>query len=72
MDEALYGRLSAWRLDRSRKDSVPAYVVFSNKTIREIAALRPGDLNALAGVWGVGSSRVARYGDEVLAVVNAG
>ncbi len=72
VDEALYGRLTAWRLDRSRRDAVPAYVVFSNKTLREIAALRPRDLSALSGVWGVGSSRVARYGDEVLAVLNAG
>ncbi|MCH8974881.1 MAG: HRDC domain-containing protein, partial [Chloroflexi bacterium] len=51
---------------------VPAYVVFSNKTLREIAALRPGDVGALSGVWGVGGSRVSRYGDEVLAVVNGG
>ena len=72
VDEALYGRLSAWRLERSQRDAVPAYVVFSNKTLREIAALRPRDLRALAGVWGVGSSRVARHGDEVLAVLNAG
>ncbi|MCH8848885.1 MAG: RecQ family ATP-dependent DNA helicase [Chloroflexi bacterium] len=72
VDEALYQRLSDWRRDRARRDSVPAYVVFSNKTLREIAALRPRDMNALSGVWGVGSSRVARYGDEVLAVVNGG
>ena len=39
--------------------------------LREIAALRPSDTHALSGVWGVGSSRVARYGDEVLAVLNA-
>ena len=70
VDEALYRRLAEWRLDRSRRDGVPAYVVFSNKTLREIAGLCPGDLRALSGVWGVGSSRVARYGDEVLAVVN--
>ena len=72
VDEALYQRLSAWRLDRSRRDGVPAFVVFSNKTLREIAALAPGDLPALSDVWGVGASHLARYGDEVLAVVNAG
>ena len=72
VDEALYRRLAEWRLDRSRRDGVPAYVVFSNKTLREIAALRPVDTHALSGLWGVGSSRVARYGDDVLAVLNAG
>ena len=72
VDEALYRRLTEWRLDRSRRDGVPAYVVFSNKTLRESAALRPVDTHALSGVWGVGSSRVARYGDDVLAVLNAG
>ncbi|MCH7608359.1 MAG: RecQ family ATP-dependent DNA helicase [Chloroflexi bacterium] len=72
VDEALYQRLSEWRRDRARRDDVPAYVVFSNKTLREIAALRPGDVRALSGVWGVGGSRVSRYGSEVLAVVNGG
>ncbi|MCH8199826.1 MAG: HRDC domain-containing protein, partial [Chloroflexi bacterium] len=72
VDEALYQRLSDWRRDRARRDGVPAYVVFSNKTLREIAALRPGDVGALSGVWGVGGSRVSRYGSEVLAVVNGG
>ena len=71
VDEALYRRLAEWRRDRARRDSVPAYVVFSNKTLREIAALRPVDVHALSGVWGVGASRVARYGEEVLAVLNA-
>ena len=71
VDEALYRRLTEWRIERARRDGVPAYVVFSNKTLREIAALRPSDTHALSGVWGVGSSRVARYGDEVLAVLNA-
>jgi len=70
IDDAVYERLVSWRRDRARRDSVPAYVVFSNKTLREIAAVCPDDLATLAEVWGVGQSRVGRYGAEVLAVVN--
>ena len=70
IDDAVYERLVSWRRDRAWRDSVPAYVVFSNKTLREIAAVCPDDLATLAEVWGVGQSRVGRYGAEVLAVVN--
>ena len=70
VDDAIYERLTKWRRERSLRDSVPAYVVFSNKTLREIASVCPEDLRTLAEVWGVGQSRVARYGAEVLAVVD--
>lgn len=69
VDDAVYERLATWRRARALRDSVPAYVVFSNKTLREIAARCPEDERALSEVWGVGQSRVARYGAEVLAVV---
>jgi ATP-dependent DNA helicase RecQ len=69
VDDAVYEQLVTWRRARALRDSVPAYVVFSNKTLREIAARCPKDERALSEVWGVGQSRVARYGTEVLVVV---
>jgi len=71
VDQGLYARLAEWRLGRAKRDGVPAYVVFSNRTLREIAALRPAGPEALSQVWGVGHSRADHYGDEVLAVLNA-
>jgi DNA helicase-2/ATP-dependent DNA helicase PcrA len=61
--------LKAWRLRRSRADDVPAYLVFHNSTLEEIAGRRPGSLAELASVPGVGPAKLERYGEEVLAAL---
>jgi len=61
--------LKAWRRERSRADSVPAYVVASDATVRAIAEAAPATLAALASVPGIGPTKLARYGEAVLAVV---
>ena len=48
---------------------MPAYVVFSDATLREIASDRPGSLGALADVRGVGPSKLEQFGEAVLEVV---
>ena len=70
-DEAIVEALRAWRLEQSRSDSVPAYVVFDNKTMTAIAAAEPQTLEQLAAVPGIGPSRLESYGDEILATVAA-
>jgi superfamily II DNA helicase RecQ len=45
-------------------------VVSSNRTLRAIAAIGPGERSALQAVWGLGPAKLSRYGDEILAVVN--
>jgi ATP-dependent DNA helicase RecQ len=50
---------------------VPAYVVFHDSTLREIAAARPRTLHELARVNGVGEAKLARYGDAMLAAVQS-
>jgi DNA helicase-2/ATP-dependent DNA helicase PcrA len=64
--------LKRWRLERSRADGVPAYVVFHDSTLAEIAERQPGTLASLARVRGVGPAKLDRYGDEVLTVVATG
>ena len=71
-DEALFERLRAWRLERSRTDSVPAFVVFTDATLEAIAARRPTSVRELATVNGVGPAKLDRYGAEVLALLDAG
>ncbi len=61
--------LKAWRLARAREDDVPAYLVFHNATLEEIAARRPRNLDELAAVPGVGPAKLERYGDGVLAAL---
>jgi DNA helicase-2/ATP-dependent DNA helicase PcrA len=61
--------LKAWRLERARRDDVPAYLVFHNATLEEIAGRRPRSLAELAAVPGVGPAKLERYGEDVLAAL---
>jgi DNA helicase-2/ATP-dependent DNA helicase PcrA len=63
--------LKAWRLQRARTDEVPAYLVFHNSALEEIAARRPRSLAELASVPGVGPAKLERYGEDVLAALAA-
>jgi ATP-dependent DNA helicase RecQ len=71
VDESLVTLLRSWRLERSREDAVPAYVVLHDATLRELAALRPQTKDELAGVKGFGPVKLERYGDDLLAVLAA-
>jgi DNA helicase-2/ATP-dependent DNA helicase PcrA len=70
-DDPLYAALKRWRLERATADDLPAYVVFHNSTLAEIAGRRPRDLSELSTIQGVGPTKLERYGDEVLAVLSA-
>ena len=72
VEESVVERLRNWRLERSREDAVPAYVVLHDATLRELAALRPTTKGELAGVKGLGPVKLERYGDDLLAVLSAG
>jgi DNA helicase-2/ATP-dependent DNA helicase PcrA len=66
-----FDALKAWRLARARAEEVPAYVIFHNTTLAEIAGRRPRSLAELAAVPGVGPAKLERYGEEVLAALAA-
>jgi len=68
-DDPVFAELKKWRLERSRADGVPAYVVFHNAALVEIAARKPRSLGDLASVPGVGPAKLERYGDELLSVL---
>jgi ATP-dependent DNA helicase RecQ len=63
--------LREWRLDAARSDGVPAYVIAPDSLLIEIVDQRPTTLPALRRVKGMGPSRLARYGEEMLEVVRA-
>jgi ATP-dependent DNA helicase RecQ len=67
-----FERLRAWRRAASLDAAVPAYVVFGDRTLRELAQRNPSTPGALAGIPGVGPAKLARYGDDVLRVLGAG
>jgi ATP-dependent DNA helicase RecQ len=69
-DHSLFERLRRWRGEVARRDGVPAYVVFHDRALMELAARRPPDLEQLATVPGVGPGKLARYGSELLALIS--
>ena len=68
-DDPLIEALRAWRSERARSDGVPAYTLFSDRTLRELVANRPTDEQALLNIWGLGESRVNRFGSELIALI---
>jgi ATP-dependent DNA helicase RecQ len=68
VDDPVFERLRAWRRRRAEDDAVPAFVVFSDRTLRELAAAQPGDEAGLAAVNGIGPAKLERYGEEILAI----
>ncbi len=69
----VFERLRAWRAATAKDKGVPAYVVFHDATLRQIAVERPTTLAALGRVGGVGEAKLAGYGQQVLdALVDGG
>ena len=68
---ARFVALRQWRSEAARAQNVPAYVIFHDATLRSIALQHPQDLAALAGIAGVGTSKLERYGHEVIAALDA-
>jgi ATP-dependent DNA helicase RecQ len=69
VDEGLFERLRALRKRLADAQRVPAYVVFSDAALAEMAARRPATAEDLLAVSGVGQTKLARYGEEFLAVI---
>jgi DNA helicase II / ATP-dependent DNA helicase PcrA len=63
--------LRAWRSQRAKQDQVAAFIVLTNRVMRAVAILDPHTLDDLAGVGGVGPSKLDRYGDELLALLGS-
>ncbi|WP_433711170.1 DNA helicase RecQ [Nocardia sp. CA-084685] len=68
-DMPVFEKLREWRATTAKEQGVPAYVVFHDATLREIAARKPVSLSELATVGGVGENKLAKYGEGVLAVL---
>ncbi|HXZ73880.1 MAG TPA: DNA helicase RecQ [Streptosporangiaceae bacterium] len=66
-----FERLRAWRAATAKEQGVPAYVIFHDATLREVAARCPATLAELGTVSGVGESKLARYGQQVLDTLDA-
>ncbi|MET8261960.1 DNA helicase RecQ [Micromonospora sp. NPDC005205] len=66
---SLFERLRAWRATTAKEQGVPAYVIFHDATLRQIASDAPSTLGDLSKVSGVGENKLAKYGEQILAVL---
>ena len=63
--------LRAWRRDTAQSHGVPAYVIFHDATLMEIASRAPASLDELATISGIGAKKLERYGLELLALLHS-
>jgi len=68
-DDGLFQHLRALRKDLADAADVPPYVVFSDRSLREMAAFLPGDEDAMGTIHGVGAQKLERYGTPFLAAI---
>jgi ATP-dependent DNA helicase RecQ len=69
VEQTIFDKLRWWRVETARKHNVPAYVIFHDATMREIAKAKPASLNELRGVTGVGEKKLETYGEEIITLV---
>ena len=68
-DVELFEALRAWRAEQARTQSVPAYIVFGDATLRAVATAKPASLGDLDGITGIGAKKREAYGEALLEVV---
>jgi ATP-dependent DNA helicase RecQ len=66
----LFERLRAWRAVTAKEQGVPAYVIFHDSTLRQIATDAPTTLAALGRISGIGEAKLTRYGQPILDVLS--
>jgi len=62
-------RLRAWRSETAREDGVPAYVIFHDATLAELARSAPSTVDELRGIAGIGARKLERFGEALLEAI---
>jgi ATP-dependent DNA helicase RecQ len=68
---ATFDQLRAWRGQTARREGLPPYLICTNRQLAEVATRRPATLAELGEIPGLGESKVARFGAELLVLVAA-
>ncbi|PHM20326.1 MAG: DNA helicase RecQ [Curvibacter sp. PD_MW3] len=69
-DQVRFINLKAWRAEVAREHNLPAYVIFHDATLAEIAQRSPQTLDDLQGISGIGEKKLQAYGEAVLRVIS--
>ena len=68
-DFVIFARLREMRKELARTEQVPAYAIFTNEQLAEMAKIRPVSKNGLSKIVGVGESRIQKYGAQFLKIL---
>jgi ATP-dependent DNA helicase RecQ len=69
LDKALVEKLREWRLRIAHHEKLPAFMIFHNDVLQEIARRCPRTLEELRAIRGVGSRKLTAYGEAILAII---
>ncbi len=64
----LFNLLRDWRSQRSKKEGVPPYILFTNQQLTDIVKKRPQSLAELTQIAGIGKGKADKYGEEILSI----
>ena len=68
-EQHIFEKLRSWRMETAREHNIPAYVIFHDSTLRDIAKAQPTSIAELSRVSGVGEKKLATYGEQIVALV---
>lgn len=71
-EKRTFERLKRWRLLRANQQRVPAYMVCSDRTLRQLARERPVGVEGLSNVYGLGESKISSFGQELIEALRGG
>jgi ATP-dependent DNA helicase RecQ len=71
-EKALFETLRAWRRSEAQERGVPPYVIFGDRTLRELARVRPSTLTELRGIYGVGDAKLEAFGAALIRQIAGG
>jgi ATP-dependent DNA helicase RecQ len=69
--DPLLDRLRTWRLEFAKKEGVPAFTVFWDRTLKDLVEKQPSTKEELATIFGMGSAKIERFGQDILALIKA-
>ena len=65
-EERIWQALRSWRMQRAQAEEVPAYVIFGDKTLRDLVEKLPQSLSELHDIYGLGEAKIDKFGEELL------
>jgi superfamily II DNA helicase RecQ len=63
--------LKTWRKDKSNEMQQPEFMIFPNATLTALAKMKPRSMSELGKIKGIGHAKIERYGDDLMAILNA-